>query len=193
MKQVVDLYFVAIIPDEPLRSKIQSIKQDFVEQFNSRAALRSPPHITLHMPFRAKPAKLELLTQSLSNLALETPAFEIELEGFGAFPPRSIFIVPKQNDALFEIKVKLNRISLQDWKLFDRVDTRPFYPHITVAFRDLRKPAFEEAWKAYEHKIFQRKFEALSLTLLKHNGKNWEEFQTFPLYKPQLEDNFYEP
>ena len=188
MKQAADLYFVAIIPDEPLHSEILSIKQDFVEQFNSRAALRSPPHITQHMPFRAKATKLERLVQSLSNLAHETPPFEIELEGFGAFPPRAIFIELKKNDDLYELKSKMNRISLQDWKLFDRVDTRPFYPHITVAFRDLRKPAFEAAWKLYEHKEFQRKFEAKSLTLLKHNGKEWDEYRTFPLSEPLLEN-----
>jgi 2'-5' RNA ligase len=188
MKQATDLYFVAIIPEESLKSEILSIKQDFEEQFNSRDALRSPPHITLHMPFRAKPAKLDILIQSLSNLADETLPFEIELDGFGAFPPRIIFILPKQNDDLYELKSKMNRISLQEWKLFDRVDTRPFYPHITVAFRDLRKPAFEAAWEIYEHKVFQRNFDAKSLTLLKHNGKNWDEFQTFPLGESQLED-----
>lgn len=193
MKQAADLYFVAIIPDEPLKSEIQSIKQDFVARFNSRAALRSPPHITLHMPFRAKATKLERLVKSLTDLANQTLPFEIALEGFGAFPPRAIFIEPKQNDDLYELKSKMNRISLQDWKLFDRVDTRPFYPHITVAFRDLRKPVFEEAWKIYEHKVFQHTFEAISLTLLKHNGKNWDEFQTFPLNKPQSEDKFQEP
>ena len=189
MKQATDLYFVAIIPGEPLKTQITGIKQEFVETYGSKAALRSPPHITLHMPFRIKPSKVDKITEGLSELAQETTPFEVCIHGFGAFPPRVIYLQIEESEPLQTMKQRMNSISLQQWKLFDRVDTRPFHPHITVAFRDLRKPAFQDAWATYETKSFNAEFEATALTLLKHNGKFWDEFITFPLTGRQETSN----
>ena len=43
-----------------------NIKQEFANRFNSKAALRSPPHITLHMPFKWKEEKEVKLIDVLS-------------------------------------------------------------------------------------------------------------------------------
>ena len=44
-------YFVALIPPSPVYEEAQALKEYFREKYNSKAALNSPPHITLHMPF----------------------------------------------------------------------------------------------------------------------------------------------
>ena len=44
-------YFIAIIPPEPIHDQIVNIKKDISTKHNTYAALKSPPHITLHMPF----------------------------------------------------------------------------------------------------------------------------------------------
>jgi 2'-5' RNA ligase len=50
---------------------------------------------------------------------------------------------------------------------------KPFHPHITIAFRDLKKAIFNEAWDYYSNRLFQEEFTAESVTLLKHNGQFW--------------------
>ena len=47
----IDRYFIALIPPEPLFTQIHQLKIYCSEAFGSKAALRSPPHLTLHMPF----------------------------------------------------------------------------------------------------------------------------------------------
>ena len=51
---------------------------------------------------------------------------------------------------------------------------RAFNPHITVAFRDLRRPAFAMAWKEFASRKFSGEFAVNAIILLKHNGKLWE-------------------
>ena len=176
-----DLYFIAVIPEEPLKARVTAIKKDLEVKYNTRAALKSPPHITLHMPFRWKFKKIDRLTTVLQDLADDFSSFSVELNGFGAFEPRVIFLKVAENDKLHELKHQINEASLKQWKLFERVDTRPFHPHMTVAFRDLNKSRFSLAWAEYKDKEFQAQFEAKKLTLLKHNGKFWEEFMDFAL------------
>jgi 2'-5' RNA ligase len=48
------LYFIALIPPEPFFSEVLGLKNEVKDRFNSKAALNSPPHVTLHMPFRFK-------------------------------------------------------------------------------------------------------------------------------------------
>ena len=179
LRQVDDLYFIAIIPREPLKSRVTEIKMDLQAKFNTKAALKSPPHITMHMPFRWKLKKIDLITTTLEQLAVQTKAFYIELKDFAAFPPRVIYLSVAENNALNNLKSGVSQLSLQKWKLFDRVDSRPFHPHMTVAFRDLTKVNFEKAWELFKTRAFEEQVLADKITLLKHNGKFWEEFMEF--------------
>lgn len=171
-------YFLAIIPPEPLATEVTAIKQEFVERFNTKAALRSPAHITLHMPFQWKEAKEERLFKVLAQATKFRP-FNIQLNGFGAFPPRTIFIQPEKSTELEEMNMALLETTRRQLNLFHAVHIGGFHPHMTVAFRDLRKPLFFEAWKEFEQRAFKASFEVDSFWLLKHNGKVWEAYREF--------------
>ena len=57
----------------------------------------------------------------------------------------------------------------------------PFHPHMTVAFRDLKKPNFVKAWEEFKDKLLDAEFIADRICLLKHDGKRWNSFQEFEL------------
>jgi len=50
----------------------------------------------------------------------------------------------------------------------------PFHPHITIAHRDLAERDFPDVWAFFREKIFERKFEADALTLLRNMEGKWE-------------------
>ena len=50
---------------------------------------------------------------------------------------------------------------------------RPFHPHITIAFRDLKKPMFYEAWEYFGGLKFNGRFSVEEVNLLKHEGGKW--------------------
>ncbi len=51
-----------------------------------------------------------------------------------------------------------------------------FYPHMTIAFRDLKKNIFPVAWEEFKNRNIDMHWQAHELCLLKHNGKKWEVF-----------------
>lgn len=171
-------YFLAIIPPEPLLSEISEIKQEFVEKYRSKAALRSPAHITLHMPFQWREAKEERIFKTLAK-ATERQPFSITLNGFGSFYPKSIFIQPEAQPKLEQLHEEILNLTKRELYLFHAVHKNGFHPHMTVAFRDLRKPLFEEAWAEFKKRPFSAAFEVNSFWLLKHNGKVWHPYREF--------------
>src|SRR5215207_8140372 len=85
-------YFVAIVPPPPVYDDAVKQKLYFKEQYQSKASLNSPPHITLHMPFRWKEEKELELVRKLQDFAGGFRPLRILLDNFNAFPPRVIFI-----------------------------------------------------------------------------------------------------
>jgi 2'-5' RNA ligase len=175
-----ELYFIAIIPPAPLRDEIMALKEHFRDNYNSKASLNSPPHITLHMPFRLKAKKEDYLIKALQDLASVQKSFTIQLKDYGAFPPRVIYIDVERNQALVEVQKELNKTCRQKLNLHNaNYKDQGFHPHITLAFRDLRKAKFMEAWQDFKTMSFEAQFEVDKLSLLKHNGKHWEVFREF--------------
>ena len=167
------LYFVAIVPEEPVYSEVLAFKTEFRDRYNSSAALRSPPHITLYMPFQWQEEKEELLLISLNNQASLHQPFKLSLVNFGAFPPRVIYIKVKESDALNNLQKATHKNAATNWHIYPQPNSRPFIPHMTIAFRDLKKPLFAEAWQDFEQRKYSTEFTVRDLCLLKHNGKTW--------------------
>lgn len=176
-------YFIAIVPHEKLCDEIVAIKQDFADTYNSKGALRSPAHITLHMPFLWKEEKEEKLLNELAAFKFDTSNFDITLNNFSRFGERVIFIDVEKNEVLNSLQKQLVRHVKQMLNLFNQdEDLRGFHPHITVAFRDLKKEQFKKAWQAYKEKEFKAAFNCASFALLKHDGKRWNVYKTLPLH-----------
>lgn len=176
------LYFVAILLEEPYREVVHLLKLDFKERYNSKASLNSPPHITLHMPFQWREKGEGELIEKLSLFCSRQSAFTITFSNFGCFEPRVIFIDIEKSEQLDRLQRNLSSYCKQNLNLFNaNYKELPFNPHITIAFRDLKKPAFYEAWREFKDKPFEGSFKASSITLLKHNGRLWEKFKDFYL------------
>ncbi|MFS8881519.1 2'-5' RNA ligase family protein [Synechococcus sp. H55.11] len=174
--------FLALLPPADLQEQVTAIKQQFAEQFASRAALRSPPHITLVPPFEWPTAELPALTGSLGEFAKEQAPVAVELRGFGAFAPRVIYIHVEPSPELQQLQAKTQRhMNLLLKPEPAPTPARPFVPHMTVAFRDLSPAQFRTAWPQFKTRPFQGSFLASALTLLSHDGKRWQVFAEFSL------------
>ena len=174
-KDNLKLYFVAIVPGKPVYEEVLAFKEEFKERFNSKAALRSPPHITLHMPFQWKEEKEQLLVSSLEDLTNGQTPFDIKVEGFGAFPPRVIYVNVIESNALKAIFQAVQKNARIDWHIYPKsTNSRPFKPHMTIAFRDLKKLEFFKAWEEFENRKYIAQFLAEDICLLKHNGNSWD-------------------
>lgn len=176
-----DLYFIALIPPEPLRGQIQQLKLEVAEKFESSHSLNAPPHITLISPFRVSNEHLSGLQSILEVYAQGHQSFEVHLKDFATFPPRVIFIDVKTSDTLQQFQNKLeNMIRAEDAFGYNYTE-RPFHPHVTLAFKDLSKENFYKAWDEFKDRNMEETFLADHLYLLKHNGEIWEVFSEYSL------------
>lgn len=181
------LYFLAIIPPEPPREELHNLKAEIAKSYNSKAALRSPPHITLHMPFRYSTKKEPRLIKVISDFCSNQKSFILSIDGFGAFPPRVIFVSVNANVALSSLQRLLGKTMAKELNIHNaNYRKRPFHPHITIGFRDLKKPFFISAWDHYKDQEIKSEFKATELTLLKHNGTIWEEHERFKFVNIQM-------
>ena len=127
------------------------------------------------MPFKLTAKKKVKLVNSLKKLYSEHEAFSITLNGFGAFPPRVIYVKVEHSDRLTLLQKELGELMAKTMFIHNlNYRDKPFKPHITIAFRDLHKQRFTEAWEYYGSQSFQVKFQVNRITLLKHNGKIWQ-------------------
>ncbi|MES2761819.1 MAG: 2'-5' RNA ligase family protein [Bacteroidota bacterium] len=173
-------YFIAIVPPEPLLSEIQAIKQSIFESYQTKGALRSPGHITLHMPFSFEEDKENKLISCLREFQFNEP-FTISLNNYGCFEPRVVFINVIDQPELSELQKQLVTHVKKKLNLFNQSDDmRGFHPHVTVAFRDLKKPVFYKLWEQYRSKTFTATFNCVSLALLKHVNDRWIVLKDFP-------------
>jgi 2'-5' RNA ligase len=178
---MINKYFIAIIPPEPVFSELESIKLDVSRRYNNKSALRSPAHITLHMPFELKAEKEELLLNTLGDFKF-SHNFVIELQNFSCFEPKVIFADVVRNQVLFELQKNLVYQVKSRLNIFNQAESeRGFHPHVTIAFRDLKKEDFYTAYEEFKQKSFNAVFPCNSFWLLKHWERKWHPYKEFVL------------
>lgn len=177
------LYFIALIPDPTLRDQVRSLKLEMKDRFNAKHALKSPAHITLQMPFRREEIEETKIIKTLGEFATSQNPFTLNLDGFGAFPPRVIFIHISNPAPVIQLHKNLkiiltNSLGFEPKDLIDQI-----HPHMTIATRDLTSAAFQAAWPEFQDRKFSASFITNGLILLKHNGTQWDIFQKFGFRK----------
>ena len=182
-----NLYFIAIIPPADICEEVTAFRNNFKENYNSRAALKNIPHITLKAPFKVDAAQHTDVLQWYASLPVTKGSFVIQLHNFGAFPNPNrpvVFIHPV-------ITPQLKTLQSQIIKSFETAypdipvhyHEHRFAPHMTIAYRDLAYAEFNKAWTdVYCDKEYSAQFEVNSFYLLQHNGARWEVIAEYSLY-----------
>ena len=181
MSQTNDRFFIALLPSQAIQDYANEVKQVFVDRYNSRAALKSPPHITLQPPFEWRTAAHSNLSETLSEFAAQFAPIPITLSGFGAFVPRVVYINVIKSAALLTLQAALMHRLEESLGIVNlSAKTRSYAPHMTVGFRDLTPENFRTAWAEFQSQPLELEFTATHLTLLQHDGHRWRVDAEFP-------------
>lgn len=173
-------FFIALVPPPELQTVVNDIKGYFADHYGSRKAFNSPPHITLQPPFDWDDDDIDRLSDGMRQFAADMGQVAIALRNFGAFPPKVIYVDVVQTTALMTLQKDLAALMVSNYGLTEQHYPQ-FCPHMTVAFRDLTKPAFTQAWPKFQTQPFTADFMACHITLLRHNGQQWQIYQQYPL------------
>ena len=168
-------YFLAIVPEGDVYNKIEEIKKYCSSKYLTKGALRSPAHITLHMPFEWKASKELTLINTLQQF--KATVLTIELENYNCFEPRVVYIDVKPNELLKLLQQQLVLFVKKHLGLFNQYeDKRGFSPHVTIAFRDLKKESFYKVWKEFNELKFNAAFNCSSFYIMKQVNQQWIPF-----------------
>lgn len=181
----ISLYFIAVIPTESLRGLVDELKLEFSKSYHSHHALKSPPHITLIPPFNMNKKNEKNLAENLINFASQSDEFEVAISGFGEFRSRVIYLRILANDILKSFQNLLAEKCNTEFDIPIK-SSKPYLPHMTLAFRDLSPQMFNKAWEKYKLKTFNASFTVDRFFLLRHNGKSWEIAYEIPFGKSML-------
>lgn len=174
-------YFIAIVLPPPVFEEVEKIKHELYTNHHLKGALRSPAHITLHRPFEWREEKENILLETLNTFKFDDKNIAIELTNFAFFEPRVIYIDVLPNTILVDLHKALKAFAKTKLGLLNEVnDLRGFHPHVTVAFRDLKKRTFYELKEEFAQKQFRASFNSNQISVLKLSTK-WEVLKTVNL------------
>ena len=160
-------YFIAIVPNDALANEVTLIKEELANKYNSKKALKGPPHITLQAPFRYIDSNEESFTQKLKTFAAKHKGIKVNLEGFNHFLNETIFIEVHENPQLIKLHANLQDFLINEMAFTeDLLRHRDINPHMTIATRDLR-PQFDAAWEEFSKRSFRATFNTTGMVLLK--------------------------
>ena len=173
-----NMYFIAIVAPEEIDQQVLKWKNFFKERYECSVALKSPAHITIIPPFWMNEELESDLINSIHAFSITKPKFEITLKDFAAFKPKVIFVDVVKSEVLNGLYQSFAYFIFSQNKFPIKKEDRPFHPHVTLATRDLYKKAFQEAWEIFSTKKYEALWIVSSLSLLRHNKKNWDVIYT---------------
>lgn len=171
------LYFIAIVLPEPVATRIRMIQEYIATHFESKAALRSPPHITLVAPFYADDAGVQRIAEVLTFIKKEH-SLNIHLRGFDHFGRKVVFVHVDADLQLSGLASQLAR-SLIDAGLDVKEETREYHPHVTVAFKDLTPRMYAHVWDYVQSVEIDEVVVVDRITLLRLQEGRWTIYQQF--------------
>jgi 2'-5' RNA ligase len=175
------MYYMAVVAPEEIDSKVKKWKEYMRERFGCTVALKSPAHITLIPPFWHDSTYEDEMKSLLAGFAKGKKEFILELDGFGSFPPRVLFVKVQSSDPLEILKGQLEDHLIENSNLPVKKETRSFHPHITIANRDLMKIDYLPAWDHFKNMKYSAGFTVKDVSLLKHDGTRWQKIFTVDL------------
>lgn len=176
-------YFIGIVPKEEAGEMAHSIKLALKERFGIKYALKSPAHITLKMPFLFNENKEEILKEKLLRFFQAEESFFLDLKGFKTFGSRVIYIAVKSPNDLLVLQSKLAQFAKGKLLLPLELSDTNYSPHMTVAFKDLKKAEFGQYLEFVKKYSVNFQVEISEISLLKKMDYQWEICENFSLQK----------
>lgn len=172
--KVIQKYFLALVPPDEIKEKAEEIKLRIRDEFGIKYALKSPPHITLKMPFNFNEAKEDYLVGLLGKELRNQEPFRVKISGVGTFGNRVIFLRIEDSAPLRVLQENLKVFCKRELHLTAELSDRNFHPHLTLAFKDLKVSHFSEVLSRVRQMALDSEFSSEELVLLKRLDGKWK-------------------
>ncbi len=166
-------YFLAIVPEGELQERVRKLKLDIKDRYQAKYALKSPAHITLKMPFVYNQAKEEKLIEKLEGFIGAYEPMTLTIQGVKTFGDRVIYLGVEAGENLYVFQKELRTFCKRELNLVEELSDRNYHPHMTVAFKDIKKPQFQNIVQFSSDLNVYGEMEISEIWLLKRLNSRW--------------------
>jgi len=186
-----NLFLVCLVPPVSIVEDIDEIRTYISEKFKVYESLKRPAHITLYPPVKLSSQDAEKsFFKALEDAAFGKPFIQV-LRNFNSFHDKTFYLDVEQHEGLMNLEKQITK-ALQPLKLIEKKEK--FNPHVTLAFRDVKPPVFQQLSAEFKDRKFKREFPVSSFSVYKHQDKRWQPFKEFnfkdPATKPKIPSLF---
>ncbi|WP_425636467.1 2'-5' RNA ligase family protein [Algoriphagus yeomjeoni] len=167
-------YFLAIVPEGEFEERVTNLKLEIKHRFQAKYALKSPPHITVKMPFTYNEAKEEKLIERLKGFLGDYKPMTLTIKGVKTFGERVIYLDVHADQDLYDFQNDLKNFCKRELNLVDELSDRNYHPHMTVAFKDIKKAQFQNILHFVAKRRLVQKIEISNIILLKRVDRVWK-------------------
>jgi 2'-5' RNA ligase len=169
------LFYMALLCPENIEAEVKGFKDYMFETYGSKAAAKSPAHITVVPPFRAEDELAPNLLDFVTTFNMGMVPIDIMLSGYGNFGERVLYVDVVPNDHLTQLEVDCMKDFSQQFPSIIFGLKPPFNPHVTIATRDIPEGKLAAAKQYFETTHpYQRQFTAKELKVLKLESGTWK-------------------
>lgn len=180
-RKEMDMYYVTLLCPLDIDEQVHEHKNYMRRTFGCDVASKSPSHVTLIAPFFMSGGKSKELEERLEAFESTVNEVSLNLNGYGHFENRVIFVDVEPSTALETLQEQLEVYLKNNGFPFIKEAKKPFHPHVTIATRDLKPEDFEAAWPTFEGKEFQASFTTNTMHLMKLSEDRWIHEKQFVL------------
>ena len=171
--KVMQKYFLAIVPEGEFQAQVTDLKMEIRERFQAKYALKSPAHITVKMPFVYNEAKEQKLIEKLSGFVDKYDPITIKISGVRTFGERVIYLGVEAGQELFDLQRGLTSFCKTELNLVNELSDRNFHPHMTIAFKDVKKSQFQNILQFSTERNINAELDVSHIMLLKRIETAW--------------------
>lgn len=171
--KVMKKYFLAIIPEGEFQDRVTNLKLEIKDLYQAKYALKSPAHITVKMPFVYNEAKEEKLTEKLGNFIGDYQPMNITIKGVKTFGERVIYLGVEAGQDLYVFQKELKTFCKRELNIVDELSDRNFHPHMTIAFKDIKKSQFQNILQFSSEMNLSQEMVVNQIAMLKKVERQW--------------------
>ncbi|WP_057938962.1 2'-5' RNA ligase family protein [Algoriphagus resistens] len=171
--KVMQKYFLAIVPEGDFQERVTGLKLEIRDRYQAKYALKSPAHITVKMPFIYNEAKEDKLIEKLSKFIGGYEPMAMTVAGVKTFGDRVIYLGVDAGQDLYDFQKDLKTFCKRELNLVDELSDRNYHPHMTIAFKDIKKSHFQDILKFSSDSKVCGKIEISKILLLKKINGCW--------------------
>ena len=181
LSKIVFEYLLIISLDKITSSEIFELKKYLRIKYGCEHAASAIPHITL-INFIQLENNEERILKYLKRFSESINPFEIQLNGFGQFPPHTIYVNVLTKTPIVEIVKDMQTKFRKILQLTER--DKPIFiktPHVTIA-RKMTASQHDKAWQEFKEEKYMSTFQTSEMSLLRRavSGGRYETIATFP-------------